>query len=793
MELTHTLNGVVIDEPIGFDDFKTTIKRGAYHGMSAEMSVGTLEFYGSAAETIMEAYESNIDTELVYMVKSGDVVVYRGVVDLSTISAHSGDYCSVSCKVGEIGAKTTFNNRTETEVDLNTSKTIDGADTLHEPLWKEVAIPTKHLLYTDRLEEKRGKVHEEPALMTLTENKRCHWISIVPDTQFVEFGESGTLTRVMGGYGSGDVNNNEMCRLSDDTQMASFLSNGDFIDTYGRNTTMDVEIDVNINVEFLADIFSRMEVTNPTMSAHFYLMAVPHGETTKAAVPMPNPDTSSADYYGYPDKVVDPTTGELVIGYWRRYIAMESQLGLLFSNTNKTGTFHMSGTLTNISTDLDLFLGVSLYNYNQGQRGLDFGFAYNDEPVVRVTIEKGSYIRMRMFDKVETEEVRADIMPVHEVLNNIAEKISENALSVKSDWFSRADSQVNPKEFTNIYDAFGGGSLKGITNGYKIRGLYKDEDHERNMAVSFKNAIESLDMLDAIGWGFSTEAGQTYVRVERWPWFYKDDVVLSIDNPKEYTRGVVTDDIFHEMQIGFKKYETQDAFNSIDSVHGERTFTSSLKAVSNQLKRDCGWIADNYAIEKTRRSKEQTDPSVETTYDESIFVFELNAVSDPRNPRTGNGYQIPNNVVSASGVERVAEQYNVQLSPRRCAERWRDRLFCTHTQQRPFNFTSGKINYTAEFSCHQPTIIINNRAYSYLQDVVNGEVLKEDAAIEYVSPLFISENVKLTYPITASQYAEIMANPYGIVEVDGEKYWIKELTYTFQTGECDFTLIPKNE
>ena len=71
-KLKHYLiiNGVrnQIDEPIGFDGLKTTIKRNEYHGISAEVSVGTLSFYNTpsfkAADIIHAAYNNDIDTEI---------------------------------------------------------------------------------------------------------------------------------------------------------------------------------------------------------------------------------------------------------------------------------------------------------------------------------------------------------------------------------------------------------------------------------------------------------------------------------------------------------------------------------------------------------------------------------------------------------------------------------------------------------------------------------------------------------------------------------------------------------
>ncbi len=159
MELTHRLTynetTTVIDEPIGFDNLKMTMKRHEYHGMGAEVSLDNLEFYGTAFNIIQTAYEADIDSEVLYEVYADQTEIYSGKIDLSTYCVKQGDYQSVSVKVGEIGVKTTFNNRFDTEVDLNTPTTIDG-DSVESPDWLNLHIPMKHLLYTNKLKQKQN-------------------------------------------------------------------------------------------------------------------------------------------------------------------------------------------------------------------------------------------------------------------------------------------------------------------------------------------------------------------------------------------------------------------------------------------------------------------------------------------------------------------------------------------------------------------------------------------------------------------------------------------------------------
>lgn len=154
MELKIWINDVEIEEPIGFDGFKTRLERGTEYGMGAEVSVASLEFVGAAAETIRDAYYADLDTVLIFKAAwkrdgADDFdEPYIGVVDLATFEELTGPYCSVSCRIGGIGAKTTFNNRAETEIALTDGvmKDLDGEDLPSVQLSRSITIPAKEIL-----------------------------------------------------------------------------------------------------------------------------------------------------------------------------------------------------------------------------------------------------------------------------------------------------------------------------------------------------------------------------------------------------------------------------------------------------------------------------------------------------------------------------------------------------------------------------------------------------------------------------------------------------------------------
>lgn len=742
MELKHylTYNGkrTTIDEPIGFDRLQTSIKRTDNHGMSTEVSVGDLEFYGIAYDIIKEAYEDNIDAEVIYrVVASLDKEVYYGAVDLSTCKEVNGDYRSITCKVGDIGVKTTFNNRTDTEVDLNSHVGVDGYAIEHLPEWKQCQIPNKHLVYTN-------------AWLATTAEQNAHdkFDQIIHLHGGSTYSESYMTMRFKSTNKSefGTVNAGEII-ISTDTAYRTaepLFKRGEedeFVETYGSGTTFSV--DGHIRMTF----------------------RIGYGATTDKGVPL---KIKAMLMYGY-------GTGEQQV-----FGSAETDLFTPYATNTCTLEFDVFGRDIPVSdNNLHILVVFSTGAPTVNPPKLT-------DASVNVTMEAGSNIKMKMYDNIIHRPVTAPVMMIFEALNNIIEKVSDSSLSLKSDYYGRHDCKVNPT--TYVEKPYGDGALKAITNGYKIRGLFTDDYNERNMPISFDDAIKSLKMMDGIGWGFDEANGNVCVRIERWDWFYQDNVVLEIDGVNELTRDTNSRGLYSEVKSGYKKYSTTDQYNSIDSVHGERTFNSKLKAVSNKRDMSCEFIADNYSIEEARRSSYELDSTEESNLDECIFVFEM--LGRYRQDENKSVYEICSNVVSSDGVDRPNEQINVQLSPRRCAERNRDYLFSTNSKS-GFRLTTGKINYKAKFQCNANPIPHGDYTEYYLHDVAGGEMLAEDATIEYVRPRMRAETLSFKFPIAIEDYKAILSNPYGKVVVNGVRGWIQEFTYSFADGEAEFKLIPE--
>ena len=724
MELTHKLTynntTTVIEEPIGFDDLQSTLKRHEYHGMGAEVSLGNLEFYGAAYTVIANAYAADIDSEVLYEVFAGSETVYSGQLDLSTYSVKQGDYRSVQVKVGEIGAKTTFNNRVDKEVDVDDPKTIDGA-AVSTPTWRSLHIPIKHLSYTNSItQESNYSATGNPFYHVVGTPLYAVWkIGTKPINEFGVFNALEPLSEWR-----------DNLNWQTDPQ---YYTDADFESKFGQDTRVKVWFSFKVKVSI--DTYYN---TRTTANLRMRL-------------------------------IIRTTSGT------------EIHTDDIYQSMLRGNTYELSLSLTG---ELDGNDGIRFYTeIEDTSRG-----SYDGDIGLYFDVQKGSYIRMQLYDNIpESNPVDADMLLVHDALNVVSHAISENALSVKSEWYQLPESHWN----AGSIPAGGSGALKALTNGYKIRGLFTDGDTKRNMPLSFKSLIESLSALDCIGWGFSRESGADYVRVERWDWFYKNTTILTLTDVAEVQTDIEPDRIPTELKIGYKKYATQEQYNSIESPHGTRTFVNGIKALTKAITKECEFVADNYAIEETRRARTQKDATEESTYDENIFVFELQRSSLVLLP-SSYSYAVTHSAVNGENVGRANEFINAKLTPRHMAARWRDFLFAANNST-PFRFTSGEINYKASFSvipASAPTPLQSEIIQS-LKTMAVSTPQTEDDNITYSHAKFKAEKITFTCPLSIAQYKTVRANPYGLVSVNGALGWILDFKYSFHDGTANFTLLAK--
>lgn len=710
MDLKFYINDTHIEEPVGFDTFKSVIERTENHGIGAEVSFGALEFYGVAYHIIKTAYNADIDSELMFRVemKCSDSdsfnEIYYGMIDLASYEENNSDYCSVKCKVGEIGVRTTFNNRADTQVYLNSIKSMDGVDLpVYAGLDREIVIPKKSIISTNY-----GK--QLPTEIIIADP-----IHLPMSSYCLGFDNQGA---------------SELGVLS------SMLCSGRTPMTNPAYTFYDNKYNVdNLNIDFNINLSVSLTNCNFLWGIKIELYRI---------------DGSGA--------------GSVNLIY-------SSDMSAYNNSASKKISVNYNGQITDVTRDtkLSIILNIVCQTVQGGN--------YDTSVATLNVTSNDNYAKIYSLTDVDSSSAKISL--VHESFSRISEIIA--GLAVKSDWYGRIDSFHDELYHGSDEYSAGGGALKCITNGLRLRQATLTNGGEPYLFLSFKELFLAMKAVDNVGWGFSEEDGELYVRVEPWQWFYKSNVILDISNVAEITRKIVPNEIPSIFKIGYSKYSDIEELNANDTFHTERTFTNSLKAVSNTIEQLCKFVADPYVIEFTRR-KALDKTTEDWKYDNDIFLLTLRAGKTYAAGRYWGTLRVDVGMEATENTVISPEtMINARITPERNALRWADSLF-GFSGAKNFKLTAGTGNMEAK---GRPQ---TTSGYYYLSDSGNGSVLSEREEMPVQFPKLKTEVLIFDYPLKINEYMQIKNNPYGIIKVNGEKCYLKKMEYSYMEGLANFEL-----
>lgn len=759
MELRFVLiyndNRTIIKEPIGFDAFKTELSRNDLHGISVEYSDTELEFYDcKAIELIKRQYEENIDSEIYFAVEmscrnKAFEEVYKGVIDLSTCIFVSKNYTSVKCKIAQIGVFTTFNNRLETDVCVDSITSIDG-NTLDEYdfINYEIDVPGKKVLVKPQATD---ALYTDVVGTGYEFNNGVNVIGYIPGLSESDGAEVGVFN-----YSVPTII--DLNKLSDIEPFFEYNSDG-----------LDVEeSDINFGMTL------SLEVRYP--NENFYK----HIEFVKAQLFLKTETqlTTNESIHFQETDVFNPTfpPGGMGHDYIRRSINFHASLKKI-----KFKKIYLFCKLTINLKDIP-------------------DIAWKDIKTLFSLNVKPSYSYIAISSLALLRPTKCAVNLIHETLSRVSESITNGALKVKTDYYGRPDSgKIMLTSHLPFTTHFGEGSLRCLTNGYKLRRYIYADGSDPRMYVSMKELIKSLNAIDCIGAGFSYESGKWWLRVENWKWFYKDIELFKITHPSDVQRKVDTNSAYTRLKIGYKKYADIEKTYVVDTFHSERNYSNLIKAVDKELKCLSTIVADPYAIEYTRRKSLEKDTK-DWRYDEDLFILclmgktEETIYQSPDTSLISKGYAVDNGA-SETGNTFISPEtmLNVYISPARNAKKWMEFLSQTNGVSY-IKYLSGTRNTNAKAAPFTHPDVAKNiegviHKTRYTQTAYDGVVV-ENSDLEKKKSLLKPETLTFDYPIEREHWNILRLNPYGYISVDGEKCFLKSAKYNMKTGLTEFELIP---
>lgn len=714
-----------IEEPVGFDNFEVALKRDLKsHGMTFEVSQFDLEFYGVAYDIIKRAYrEDGVDAEVDFRVdlSCSDIEeenFYGGRLVFSGYEETDGDYQAIKIPVGQTGPLVLLNNRLDQQVDVDSQYAFDGArlSRAYQNVSRRLFIPGKGVLYTSKAAPPGGDTGEGKGFNFSIADLKIHPFAPIMEGEQSELGE-----------------------ISSTEQGDNYLTW-----TFNRKTE---------EAEGVPD-----EIVNKE-GAVFRCAFKVKGSLWVSAT---NPDTGA----GMPGVPVN----------FQFYIGKVGSAKWGFRNvageTDEDGGFY---------ADMDFTVGFEDVLKEGDTVRVCVNISYSVDPANPTAARCSGFVNFYKdsFFSIEAEGVQrgsyARTSFIHETLSKLVEIVTNGALTVKSPYYGRPDSEINPEAKS------GAGGLRCLTNGLRLRNATLPDKSTPGLFLSLKNLFNDLRAIDNIGMGLD---GDKLV-VDSWRYFYQEEVLLSFDNIVTELK-VLSKEIYATLKIGYKKWGAE-SFSGVDSLHTEREYRTGVKAVETKLELLASVITDGYTIEETRRKFLEKNMS-DWKYDNDVFLFEMSLQDMVYSIRSGLA-DTDGTVISPETV------LNPELTPARNALRWLSYLNQGRRHDTGLKFNAGTGNYSAKGK-------ILFKAGATEPPAISVSVIGENADLDTKSingveeakyPVFLPENIEFSAPLSMQDFVRLRNFPYKSIRINGIRAYLSSVSYKIAEGEAKFIVIPAAE
>jgi len=447
-----TLDGVDIDEPVGFSDLSLNVIRDdVWHGVFFEASNNMLGFYGDAYNIIKSAKESKgIDAIVIFSALSkceGQAEfseVISGKLNFTNMQETCGNECMVKLSVEQDSCAMTFKNRFDQKVNIDSNIAFDKVTLMPEysGLKLTLELPTQN-------------------------------IPISADANVVAEGDGIT------------IENNSFYGDSDNLFIRPVY--GDVRD----NSILTGEMDTPAN--FYEDTASTFLLTPQILLSEIIDC-------------INNEFEYSVRLKGFtkPDVVADPGATiliRLVMDLWdgngnHDTDGIEIHSHEISSTIDDGMTYNFDEEW---SGSLSIPQGFGVYVYLQYSLQ-EYGIS---PTILNITYNFSKETSFLMTNTKSCPPTDSGVYLINETLARVTEAITDSCLTVQSDYYGRTDSQP----YSSSIDGCGG--LRVFTSGLKIRNA-----EDKSFFASMKELMEGLSAIDNIGMGIYSD--RVRVEQVRW-------------------------------------------------------------------------------------------------------------------------------------------------------------------------------------------------------------------------------------------------------------------------------------
>lgn len=574
---TNLFGSSVIDEPQGWEsDDKEYSRHEDYFGIFPKFS-SALKFIGSAADYIQQVYDIegvNAELRLVKLQKHPHTdeweLVYTGYLDLSTWEREKN---TVSVKFSSGGLELLLKNREGTDVEIDRADTLDSREL---PALETIDIELKgREIFLDSKWKTKDDTQMSLGVYSDDGNTRAQVGGIPVDLDVRSHEDAHAI--LQGSYSDSDTIGSAGMMLYSvaDRQRTMHLFSNEF--KFTPVVTQGLPLDIN-----WARIYIAISTYTYDSENEEYRLKN-RDNLFKAG--FPNPSDGELPFYAVLNK-------ENTISF-DKYITLEKGDCLALE-------LYIKADLNNFTTSRARFY-VELHD-------LSLNFQMQEESQFPSTQCKGLFL--------------------YDALERLSEICTSNKNSFYSEFLGRQE-----KGYANN----GTGAFTSITHGFWVRGFDKlpiptDEPKVENLfkplTTSFRDAFKSASAIWGVGLGIEKQGRKERIRVEDKRYFFNPNVTIKLPNQvNNVKRSVATTYYYSKLINGYEQGgEYEEAFG-LDEYNGRLEHQTPIIRLSKDYTNLSTYRGDMYGMEFCRRKQRVDGDTIDTSYDESIWILDLKQYS----------------------------------------------------------------------------------------------------------------------------------------------------------------------
>lgn len=737
---TFYINDTEVEEPQGWSDVVLNISRDDnWHGIFFEASTSTLIFYGAGADLLITERETNgLAATANFRVEAdcGQTVdILDGSFDFGTYSKKCGNTCGVEIAIEKTGCTMTLRNRYDQKVDLQDTKAFDKQTLLNPYPYLDFSVEM-----LPQVLSLGNEAEMQPTPMTDIVSDNVNWSD---STGFNDYqGYMCPPLPVITNASLGTFNASPIIDICG--PLASASNRPPYPDFPTTSATTELVGSITCGLE---DVSAQFRIKGSA------------SVTVTGGAPVPSLGLSVVIF-----RLPAGLDGTVAANWIEEY-----DVNIVNINSSATQNFDLAATIA---------LTVSQGDF------IWFGLRcacslINKVSNFTVTFDPETFYKLMASSECETTD--ADVAMVNEVGSRIVEAITDECLTMKSNYYGRTDSEP----YASYTD--GCGSLRVLTNGLKLRNATTD-----NHFISMREYFEGLRGIDNIGMGIEDNnviAGKQWVRIEPVEYFYQDVKLITLPYIPNATSKLEPTMGYSGVKIGYQQWEVERV-NGLNEFNSNKEFRTSLKTINNTLDATSAFVAGGIPIEVTRQQSFAVSGAADTKYDDSTFIVCVE--------RGGYDFIVEKgNIDNSANIFSPTTAYNWRIRPMYNLMRWfksiaQSYVNLVNSTSRIF-FASGTGNYIAEGELPAADVC---RLETGVLPENNDLGISDFADQDDRTPLWKPETIQFTYPLSIADYLALKANPYGYIEFQcgtgtTERGFIKTIAYKPVKGEATFTLIKK--